>query len=137
MIAAFDLVIALLIAMVAFLLGQAMTRYELFMGKSLPRRELARHWKQAIALAAGYGVLLGGALVWGLEPVYAVLLTAGLMTVFFVLLGWRASVEWRQAMRQLRPMVTSQGWYERLTGSPSSSRLVSVGHARSGRGQPI
>lgn len=119
-IAAFDLTIALLIALVTFLLGQAMTRYELFTGKALPRRELARHWQRAIALAAGYGVLLGGALVWGLEPVYAVLLTAGLMTVFFVLLGWRASVEWRQAMRQLRPMVISQGWYERLTAGPST-----------------
>ncbi len=97
-----------------------MTRYELFMGKDLPRRELARHWKRAIVLAAGYGVLLGGALVWGLEPVYAVLLTAVLMTAFFVLLGWRASVEWRQAMRQLRPMVTSEGWYGRLTANPST-----------------
>jgi len=120
-IAVFDLVIALLIALVAFLLGQAMTRYELFMGKDLPRRELARHWKRAIALAAGYGVLLGGALVWGLEPVYAVLLTAVLMTAFFVLLGWRASVEWRQAMRQLRPMVTSEGWYGQLTANAAHS----------------
>jgi len=118
-IAGFDLAIALLIALVVLLLGRAMTRYELFMGKALPRRELARQWQRAIALAAGYGVLLGGALVWGLEPVYAVLLTAGLMTVFFVLLGWRASVEWQQAMRQLRPMVSSQGWYKQLTASPA------------------
>jgi signal transduction histidine kinase len=61
-------------------------------------------------------VLLGGALAFGLDPVYAVLLTALLMTAFFALLGWRATVEWRQAMRELRPMVRSEGWYERLTG---------------------
>jgi signal transduction histidine kinase len=60
-------------------------------------------------------VLLGGALVFGLEPVYAVLLTAVLMTVFFVLLSWQSAAEWRKAMRQLRPIVTSEGWYERLT----------------------
>ncbi len=114
--AAFDFVIAVLISTVAVLLGQAMTRYELFTGQALPRRGLARHWVQAIVLAAGYGVLLGGALVLGLEPVYAVLLTAVLMTLFFALLGWRSWVEWRQAMRQLRPVVTSEGWYERLTG---------------------
>ncbi len=126
-IAGFDLTIALLIGLVVVLLGQAMTKYDLFMGKALPRRELARQWRRAIALAAGYGVLLGGALVWGLEPVYAVLLTAGLMTVFFVLLGWRASVEWQQAMRQLRPMVTSQGWYKQLTASPAGEKAGAPG----------
>ncbi len=126
-IAGFDLTIALLIGLVVVLLGQAMTKYDLFMGKALPRRELARQWRRAIALAAGYGVLLGGALVWGLEPVYAVLLTAGLMTVFFVLLSWRASVEWQQAMRQLRPMVTSQGWYKQLTASPAAERAGAPG----------
>lgn len=131
-IAGFDLAIALLIGLVVVLLGQAMTKYDLFMGKALPRRELARQWRRAIALAAGYGVLLGGALVWGLEPVYAVLLTAGLMTVFFVLLSWRASVEWQQAMRQLRPMVTSQGWYKQLTASPAGEGAGASGGAPRG-----
>lgn len=136
-VAGFDLAIAVLIGLVVLLLGRAMTKYELFMGKALPRRELARQWRHAIALAAGYGVILGGALVWGLEPVYAVLLTAGLMTAFFVLLGWRASTEWRQAMRQLRPMVTSQGWYNQLTtsaldvtaGSPAGTPPAAPGGA--------
>ena len=114
-IAAFDFIIAVLIAVVAVLLGEAMTRYELFTGKAAPQRGLARYWAQAVALAAGYGLLLGGALAFGLDPVYAVLLTALLMTTFFALLGWRATVEWRTAMRELRPVVQSDGWYERLT----------------------
>jgi signal transduction histidine kinase len=113
--AAFDFVIALLIAAVAVLLGQAMTRYELFTGKSAPQRGLARYWAQALALAGGYALLLGGALAFGLDPVYAVLSTALLMTTFFALLSWRATIEWRQAMRELRPMVRSEGWYRRLT----------------------
>jgi signal transduction histidine kinase len=124
-IAAFDFAIALLIGVVAVLLGQAMTRYELFTGKTLPQRGLARYWAQALALAAGYGVLLGGALAFGLDPVYAVLLTALLMTVFFALLGWRATVEWRQAMRELRPMVRSEGWYERLTAEGNKGEELS------------
>ena len=115
--AAFDFTIALLIGVVTVLLGQAMTRHELFTGKALPQQGLARHWVQAVALAAGYGMLLGGALVLGLEPVYAILLTAVLMTVFFVLMSWQSSIEWRKAMRQLRPVASSQGWYERLTAS--------------------
>ena len=48
----FDLVISLLIAAVALLLGQAITAYELFTGKSLPRRALARQWKHAILFTA-------------------------------------------------------------------------------------
>lgn len=113
-IARFDLAISLLIAAVAILLGQAITAYELFTGKTLPRQGLARQWRRAVLLAGSYGALMGGALVWGLEPVVAVLLTALLMTAFFALLSWRANVEWEQAMQHLRPFVTSQRWYDAL-----------------------
>jgi len=114
----FDLVIALLIAGVTILLGQAMTAYELFTGKALPRQGLARQWKRALLLAAGYGVLMGGALAWGLRPVYAALLTALLMTLFFALLSWRSYVEWDEAMRRLRPFVASQHLYDSLLTAP-------------------
>lgn len=110
----FDLLTIILVAAVILLLGQAMTGYELFTGRILPRRGLARQWRRAIWLAASYGVLMGGALVWGLEPVYAILLTALLMTAFFSLLGWRAYGDWEQAMRQLRPLVAGQRWYDAL-----------------------
>jgi len=120
-IARFDLAICLLIAAVTVLLGQAMTAYELFTGKVLPRKGLARQWKHALWLAAGYGLWMGGALAWGQEPVYAALLTALLMTGFFALLSWRSYVEWEQAMRQLRPFVASQRWYETLVASPSAA----------------
>ena len=110
----FDLVISALIAAVVLLLGQAMTAYELFTEKPLPRQGLARQWRAAIVLAAGYGLLMGGALAWGLEPEIAILLTALLMTTFFALSSWRASVEREQAIRQLRPFVASQRWYEAL-----------------------
>ena len=115
----FDLAISALIAAVTILLGQAMTAYELFTGKVLPRKGLARQWKWAVVLAASYGVVLGGALVWGLEPVYAILLTALMMATFFALLGWRSHVEWEQAMRQLRPFVASQRWYDALIAPPA------------------
>ncbi len=113
-----DLVISLLIGAVTLLLGQAMTAYEVFTGKPLPRQGLARQWRRAIMLAAGYGVLVGGALVVGLEPVYAVLLTALLMTIFFALLSWRSNRDWEQMMAQLRPFVASQRWYDALITTP-------------------
>ena len=117
----FDLVISLLIAGVTVLLGQAMTAYELFTGKALPRQGLARQWKRALLLAAGYGVVMGGALVWGLRPVYAALLTALLMTAFFALLSWRSYVEWDEAMQRLRPFVASQHLYDSLLTAPGEA----------------
>ncbi len=116
----FDLVISLLIAAVVLLLGQGITTYELFTEKPLPQQGLVRHWRLSIALAAGYGALMGGALAWGLEPEYAVLLTALLMTVFFALLSWRGAVEWERAMGQLRPFVASERWYEAVTDARSN-----------------
>lgn len=110
----FDLAISLLMGGVTVLLGQAMTAYELFTGKALPRQGLARQWQRAAGLAASYGLLMGGALVWGLDEVYAILLTAVLMTAFFALQAWRSFAEWEHGMRQLRPFVVSQRWYESL-----------------------
>lgn len=110
----FDLVISLLIGCVTILLGQAMTAYELFTGKALPRQGLARQWQRAVVLAGGYGLLMGSALVWGLDEVYAILMTAVLMTTFFALQGWRSFAEWEHGVRQLRPFVASQRWYESL-----------------------
>jgi hypothetical protein len=52
-----DLAIALLIALATVMLGQALVAYEVFTGKSLPRRGLLRFWRNALALAAGYGVV--------------------------------------------------------------------------------
>ena len=110
----FDLAVSLLIGGVTVLLGQAMTAYELFTGKALPRQGLSRQWQRAAGLAASYGLLMGGALVWGLDEVYAILLTAVLMTAFFALQAWRSFAEWEHGMRQLRPFVVSQRWYESL-----------------------
>ncbi len=113
----FDLLISILIAAVVLMLGQAMAAYELFTGKILPRQELKRQWHRAILLAAGYGVILGGVLAWGFQPVYAVLVTLVLMTLFFALSGWRVFTDWDRSMQRLRPFISSQRWYEALTAS--------------------
>ena len=77
---------------------------------------------------------MGGAVTWGLEPVYAVLLTALLMTTFFALLSWPAYAEWEQRMRQLRPFVTSQRWYDALVAGPGAAPPASIHSTRSARG---
>ena len=52
-------VVSALIALAVILLGQAIVAYEVFTGKTLPRRGLIRHWHRAVILAAGYGGVVG------------------------------------------------------------------------------
>ena len=47
----------MLIAAAVLLQGQAVVSYEIFTGRTLPRRGLWRHWRSAVILAAGYGVV--------------------------------------------------------------------------------
>ena len=113
-IAWWDLLIATLISGVILLLGQAIVAYELFTGKTLPRRGLHRHWRRAIILAAGYGVVIGGSLAISLRPLYSLLLTAMLMTFFYALFSWRSYAEREYFIASLRPFITGQPLYPQL-----------------------
>ncbi len=70
-IAWFDLIVAAIIGVVILLLGQAVVSYEVFTGKSLPRRGLMRHWRRAIILAAGYSIPVGFSIAIALRPLYS------------------------------------------------------------------
>ncbi|MGH2521327.1 MAG: sensor histidine kinase, partial [Anaerolineales bacterium] len=113
----FDLAIAALIALAALLVGQAVVEYEVFTGKALPRHGFRRHWRNAVILAAGYGLSVGWSLTVQLRPIYSLLLTALLMTAFYALFSWRSFAERDRTMRQLRPFVASQQLYARLLTS--------------------
>ncbi len=109
-----DLIIAGLIAVAVVLIGQALVAYEVFTGRSLPRRALLRYWRNAVALAAGFGLLAGFSLTIHLRPIYSVLLSLLLLSVFYALFNWRAYAERERAMLQLRPFVTSQRLVDHL-----------------------
>jgi signal transduction histidine kinase len=115
----FDLIIASIIGVVILLLGQAVVSYEVFTGKSLPRRGLMRHWWRAIALAIGYSIPVGFSIAIALRPLYSLLLTTILMTVFFALSSWRSYAERERYIDSLRPFVASQRLYDQLL-TPSS-----------------
>ncbi|GAB4126616.1 MAG: hypothetical protein Fur005_27320 [Roseiflexaceae bacterium] len=112
---AFDLIIASEIAVSIVLMGKAIVSYEIFTGKSLPRGGLFRHWRNSLLLAAGYGTLIGLSLELPIEPIYRLMLATVLMTFFFALLSWRSYAERERSMARLRPFITSQHLYERLT----------------------
>ena len=119
----FDLTIAALISVVMLTLGQAIVSYEVFTGKTLPRRGLWRYWRNAVVLAAGFGVVVGWSLAFKLRAIYSLLLSTLLMTFFYALLSWRSYVERERYIAHLRPFVASQRLYERLLSSSAPSEL--------------
>jgi len=122
----FDLIIASLIAVAVLLQGQAVVSYEIFTGRTLPRRGLWRHWRSAVILAGGYGALVGAGLAIQLRPIYSLLLSTLLMTLFYALFGWRSYAERERSMAQLRPFVASQRLYERLLAPSAPPELDAV-----------
>ncbi len=113
-IGAFDLVIETLIGFAIVCVGQAVVAYEVFTGKTLPRGGLLRQWRNGLILAAGYGALISWSFTLELRPIYSLLLTAVLMTVFYGLFSWRSFAERERYINHLRPFVASQRLYDNL-----------------------
>ena len=126
----FDLAIAGLIGAAVTMLGQAIVSYEVFTGKTLPRQGFLRHWRSAVILAAGYGLVVGGSMVIQLRSVYSLLLTTILMVVFYALVNWRSYAERERYIEYLRPFVTSERLYEHLLTSRERSSVDRSGAER-------
>ena len=116
-----DLFVSALLASVIFCISYALVQYEVFSGRTLPRRALRSHWRDALLLAAGYGVVVGATLAAGWRPVYSLLLTALLMTLFFALLGWRTFAAQTAFVRRLQPFVVSTHLAEELIAPAAAS----------------
>ena len=103
----FDLLIAALISITILVVGQAVVSYEVFTGKTLPRQGLLRYWRRAVLLAA----IFGGVMSWGtllpLRPIYNLLLSSALVTIFFALLSWRSYAEGDRTIDFLRPVTAN------------------------------
>ncbi len=119
-----DLLIAGLIGLAVLLIGQAITAYEIFTGRTLPRRGLQRYWRRAVILAAGYSAAVSLSLTLGLPTIYSLLVSAGLMTLFYALVSWRSYAERQRLLDDLRPFVVSSQLYARLlSGGPGPAAL--------------
>lgn len=104
-IAALDLLLETMIAIAVIFLGQAVVSYEVFTGRSLPRRGFLRHWRNAIILSAGLAAFIAWSLIWQPLPVYSLLVLAGINVVFYALLTWRSFVHRDHLITRLRPLV--------------------------------
>ncbi len=115
-----DLVISSLIALAVLCLGQAVARYEVFTGKTLPQQRFMRHWRDAVLLAFGFGTVTSGSLVFDLPPIYTVLLMALIITTAYALFSRSSYVERTRYIEHLRPFVSSQRLYEHMTREPTA-----------------
>ncbi len=118
-----DLFVSALIGFSIVILGQAIVSYEVFTGKTLPRRGLSRHWRNAVLLAGVYGLVIGGSLSIDLRPLYAIMVTAVLMTCFFALFSWTSYAERERYIAQLRPFITSNRLYDQLLTQSTPTEL--------------
>lgn len=96
------------------LLGQAIVSYEVFTGKTLPRRGLSQYWRRAVILSGGFSILISGSLVLGLNPIYTMLLSVLVTITFFALLGWQSFNERDRLINSLRPFAASHNSIDRL-----------------------
>ncbi len=103
-----DLFIASLISSAILLVGQSIVAYEVFTGKTLPRRGLRRFWRQAVFLAAGLGFLLAGIVQVNLPQIYTITIATVFIAIFYALLSWRSYVERERSVENLRPFISSQ-----------------------------
>ncbi|TAH48463.1 MAG: hypothetical protein EYC68_21090 [Chloroflexota bacterium] len=103
----FDLIIGALIAIAVMLIGKATVSYEIFTGKTLPRRGFFRQWRRAVILAAGYSVVVAAAITFSLSLIYALLLATVLLVIFYALLSVRMFGERERVVRELRPFLSA------------------------------
>lgn len=111
-----DLVGLGLLGLQVTLMGRAVVSYEVFTGKALPRGGLARHWKNSLILAAGFGVSVALSLELPIGGIYRLLVATVLVAAFYALVSWRSFVERERSLDRLRPFVTGEYAYDRLLG---------------------
>ena len=121
-----DVILSAMISCAVIFVGKAIVSYEVFTGKTLPRRGFARYWRNTVILAW----LVSGMISWHFLRqefyIYSVLMISILMMFFFAVLGWR-SFAYREALiAQLRPFVTSENFLQGLLSDSTDVRTRSA-----------
>jgi signal transduction histidine kinase len=114
-----DTVVCALIGASVVLMGKAVMSYEIFSGKTLPRRGFLRQWRYIVLVAGAYSAFVATCLEFDWHPIFPLLLTTAAMSVLLALWNWRSHMEREQSMENLRPFVASQKLYQHLVESPS------------------
>jgi signal transduction histidine kinase len=111
---AVDLLLAALIMVAILLLGQAIVSYEIFTGKTLPRRGFLHLWRNTVILLGAICLLSAWEITRRTPQVFTVLAVLGLVAFSYTLFSWQSFNERERSIRQLRPLVTSQRLFENI-----------------------
>lgn len=122
---AFDLGITSMIAAAIISLGQAVTAYEIFTGKTLPRRGFARQWYVATGIAAVVSTFIGYNLIFYTHFIYALFILAGIVMIVYALLSWRTFIYRDQIIANLHPFVGGQSLIQNMI-DPEQDTLLPV-----------
>lgn len=120
-----DFGLTALITGAVIFLGRAVVSYEVFTGKTLPRRGFFRHWRNAIILASAIAGFIGVIVVIQPPPLYSLLILAAINMLFYALLSWRSFVHRDYLISRLRPLVGSQQLVQHLT-NPNGNIQTSI-----------
>jgi hypothetical protein len=105
----FDLIITLLIATMIIMLGRAVISYEIFTGKSLPRRGFQRLWRNAIIVCGSTAIFISFSILVRLPTLHSLLILSVILVTFFGLLSWRTFVHRDHLVKRLRPFTSTRG----------------------------
>lgn len=117
-----DLFLAALLMGATLLLGQAIVSYEIFTGKTLPRRGFVRQWRSAILLAGALSLTASAAVTAQAPSIIIVVLVFLVAAFSYAWFSWQSFNEQENSIRQLRPFVTSQRLFDSLLTSSHTSQ---------------
>jgi two-component sensor histidine kinase len=117
-----DIAMCALIGASVVTMGKAIVSYEIFTGKTLPRRGFWRQWRSTVVLAAIWSSLAGAILELQIHPAYGALGATGALSALLAFWSYRLHAEREAHMHSLRPFVASQELYGSLLQASQSSQ---------------
>ena len=103
-----DILLAVVVTGAILCLGQAAAAYEIFTGKTFPRRGISGGWRGVILMAMVFSAVASFCIVYQVGIVYTVLVLLLMLAVFYAVITWRAMLDREKWMRDQRPFVNSQ-----------------------------
>ncbi len=124
--AAFDLAIAGLLLLTVMMLGQATIAYELFTGRSMPRRGMQSQWRIVLILGGLFSLIVAAVEAVNLPAMHTMLLMTILIISISAIIGqlvWRTR---QQTLTELRPFISSQRLYDNLLDEVESGEVTDL-----------
>jgi len=109
-----DLATTALVAVAVILIGQAVVSYEIFTGKTLPRRGFQRSWRSVVLLSVGFSAVLALGFVLRVPKIFGFLLAVFTVAAFYALQTGRAFAEHERAMEDLQVFNAGPNLYQAL-----------------------